>query len=127
MKQENQAIQTPSEQVANNTNWVFIPLPKALILKRTDKYILFKVGDGSAIVSAKFKRAKEHEDMVFLSVPETYNFGVKYNEYDTEQKKFVTYKEVECPANAMKDYLSLSEEEQCVPLDKYIASGALPF
>lgn len=96
-------------------------------MKKTDKYILFKVGDGSAIVSAKFKRKKEHEDTIFLSVPETYNFGVKYNEYDAQAKKFVTYKEVECPANAMKDYLSLCKEEQCVPLDKYIASGALPF
>ena len=104
MKQENQ-ITTPSDQIANNTNWVFIPLPKALILKKTDKYILFKVGDGSAVVSTKFKRAKEHEDMVFLSVPETYNFGVKYNSYDAEQKKFVTYKEVDVPANAMKEYL----------------------
>lgn len=65
--------------------------------------------------------------MVFLSVPETYNFGVKYNSYDAEQKKFVPYKKVECPANAMKDYLSLSEEEQSVPLIKWLANGALPF
>ena len=125
MKQENQ-VQTPSEEVAKTTQWVFIPLPKALILKRTDKYILFKVGDGSAVVSTKFKRAKEHEDTIFLSVPENYNFGVKYNSYDAEQKKFVTTKEIECPANAMRDYLSLSEEEQSVPLDKWLEDD-LPF
>lgn len=112
MKQENQAIQTPSEQVANNTNWVFIPLPKALILKKTDKYILFKVGDGSAVVSTKFKRAKEHEDMVFLSVPETYNFGVKYNSYDAESKKWVTIKECDVNAREMKDLLNSQEDDK---------------
>lgn len=74
-------------------------------MKKTDKYILFKVGSGSAIVSAKFKREKENEDMVFLSVPETYNFGVKYNVYDAESKKWATIGEKDVPANVMKDYL----------------------
>lgn len=105
MKKANQTNQPKAQEGANTTHWVFIPLAKALILKRTDKFILFKVGDGSAIVSAKFKRAKESDTHIFLSVPETYNFGVKYNEYDAESKKFVTYKEVEVPADKMKEYL----------------------
>lgn len=79
-------------------------------MKKTDKYILFKVGDGSAVVSTKFKRAKEHEDMVFLSVPETYNFGVKYNSYDAEQKKYVTYRKVDVNAKVMKDLLAKDKD-----------------
>ena len=55
------------------TNWVFIPLLKKHIIKRTATYILFDVdGSASGIINAKFLRKKESDDMVYLSLPADY-------------------------------------------------------
>ena len=61
---------------------MFIPLLKAHILKRTDTYILFDVdGIASGIISAKFLRKKETDEMVFLSVPSDYEINVNVRDY----------------------------------------------
>ena len=75
-------------------------------MKRTEKYILFKAGDGSAVVSTKFKREKEHDDMVFLSVPETYEFTIKFNVYDQGAKKWVSERENVVKADVMKQIIT---------------------
>lgn len=47
-------------------------------MKRTDAYILFDVdGIASGIISAKFLRKKETDEMVFLSVPSEYEVNVR--------------------------------------------------
>ena len=64
-----------------NTEWVLIALSKKHILKRTDKYVLFDVdGSASGIISTKFLRKKEHEDMIFLSVPANYEINCQVRE-----------------------------------------------
>ena len=75
MNEQKQNIQ---EKVEGQEEWVFIPLSKKHILKRTDAYVLLDVdGIASGIISAKFLRKKETEDMVFFSVPATYATDVR--------------------------------------------------
>lgn len=50
-------------------------------MKRTENYVLFRVGDASAIINAKFLRKKETEDYVFLSVPAKYDIAIRWREY----------------------------------------------
>ena len=51
-------------------------------MKRTDTYILFDVdGIASGIISAKFLRKKETDEMVFLSVPSDYEINVNVRDY----------------------------------------------
>ena len=78
MNETKTTIKELENQVGKQTNWVFIPLLKNHILKRTDAYILFDVdGIASGIISAKFLRKKETDEMVFLSVPEDYEVNVR--------------------------------------------------
>lgn len=71
--------------------WVFIPLLKNHILKRTDAYILFDVdGIASGIISAKFLRKKETDDYVFLSVPAEYEVNVRVREKNLKTGKWET-------------------------------------
>lgn len=65
------------------TNWVFIPLVKKHIIKRTDKYVLFKINNSgsSAIVSASFIRKKETDKFIYLSLPETYEVNCRTTEF----------------------------------------------
>lgn len=76
-----------NEQMNNNgvattpNNWVFIPLAKKHLIKRTDTYILFDVdGVASGIVNAKFLRKKESDDMVYLSLPANYEINCNVRE-----------------------------------------------
>ncbi len=60
-------------------------------MKRTDTYILFDVdGIASGIISAKFLRKKETDEMVFLSVPEDYEVNVRVREKDLKTGKWET-------------------------------------
>ena len=71
--------------------WVFLPLLKAHILKRTDTFVLFDVdGIASGIVSAKFLRKKETDDYVFLSVPADYEINVRVREKNLYTGKWET-------------------------------------
>lgn len=110
-KQTNGVTQPKEGQ--QKQEWVFIPLSKELILKSTDKYILFKIGDGAtSIVSAVFKRKKETEEKVFLSVPPEYNFGCQVREYDNKQRKYVSVKKWDVKAGDMKELLSKLEDKK---------------
>ena len=61
--------------------WVFIPLAKKHIIKRTDTYVLFDIdGIASGIIGAKFLRKKETEETVFFSVPQDYEVNCKVRE-----------------------------------------------
>lgn len=54
---------------------------KAHILKRTDSYVLLDVdGVASGIISAKFLRKKETDEMVFFSVPADYEIKCRVRE-----------------------------------------------
>ena len=98
--------------------WVFIPLSKELILKSTEKYILFKLKDGAtAIVSAVFKRKKESDEHIFLSVPPTYNFSCQVREYSEKQRKYVSKKQWDIKAQEMKELLNQIEGEGGIPDD----------
>ena len=64
-----------------NNDWVFIPLSKKHLIKRTDTYVLFDVdGVASGIINAKFLRKKETEDMLFFSVPADYEINCQVRE-----------------------------------------------
>lgn len=80
--------------------WVFIPLLKKHVLKRTDKYVLIDVdGVASAIINAKFLRKKESDDMLYFSLPETYELNCRVRElvngrYTTTKEYIITAKEL---------------------------------
>ena len=82
------------------TEWVFIPLLKKHIIKRTDTYILFDVdGQASGILSAKFLRKKESDEMVYISLPANYEVNCNVRElvdgkWATTKKYVVTGKEL---------------------------------
>ena len=78
-------------------------------MKRTKDYVLFRVKDGSAIVNAKFIRNKEHEDTIFLSLPEHYDIKVRVEEYNdgkwqTTREYSVSAKELQ---PIMKEYTQI--------------------
>ena len=83
-----------------NTNWVFIPLLKKHIIKRTETYILFDVdGQASGIVNAKFLRKKESDEMVYLSLPANYEVNCNVREkvegrWTTTKKYVITAEEL---------------------------------
>ena len=83
-----------------NTNWVFIPLLKKHIIKRTETYILFDVdGTASGIVNTKFLRKKESDEMVYLSLPSDYEVNCKVTEkvegrWTTTKKYVITAEEL---------------------------------
>lgn len=70
-----------SQEKKVTAEWVFIPLLKKHIYKRTDTYILFDVnGKSTGIINAKFLRKKETEDMVFISLPADYKVNCNVRE-----------------------------------------------
>lgn len=80
----NGAVVTPqntNEGKETSNKWVFIPLSKKHILKRTSDYVLFDVdGIASGIVNAKFLRKKESDEMVYLSLPADYEVNCQVRE-----------------------------------------------
>ena len=82
------------------TNWVFVPLLKKHIIKRTETYVLFDVdGTASGIVNTKFLRKKESDEMVYLSLPENYEISCNVREkidgrWQTAKKYVITAKEL---------------------------------
>ena len=85
--------------------WVFIPLLKAHILKRTDTYVAFLVdGIASGIISAKFLRKKETETMVYFSVPATYEVNCRVREF--VNGKWVTTLETKVLAKDIKERIT---------------------
>ena len=97
-KQLNNGVEVNHEE--KNTNWVFIPLLKKHIIKRTETYVLFDVdGVASGIVNAKFLRKKESDEMVYLSLPSDYeiNCNVRENiggKWQTTKKYVITAEEL---------------------------------
>ena len=88
------------------TEWVFIPLLKSHIIKRTDAYILFDLdGVATGIISAKFLRKKETDEYVYFSVPETYE--VKCRTRELKNGKWVTACEVPVKAIYVKEKVLL--------------------
>lgn len=80
MMNENQT-NNPLERKEGQEEWVFLPVSKKHIIKRTDTYVLIDVdGVASGIISAKFLRKKETEDMLFFSVPATYEIKCRIRE-----------------------------------------------
>ena len=69
-------------------------------MKRTDTYILFDVdGVASGIVNAKFLRKKESPEMVYLSLPATYEVNCNVREkiegrWQTTKKYIITAEEL---------------------------------
>ena len=77
----NGVAENPNTERKTCNTWVFIPLLKKHILKRTDTYILFDVdGVASGIVNAKFLRKKESDEMVYLSLPADYEINCNVRE-----------------------------------------------
>lgn len=86
------------------SQWIFIPLLKNHILKRTDQYVLFDVdGIASGIINAKFLRKKETEDYVFMSVPADYEVNVRVREKDLTTGKWETKMEMSIKANDLAE------------------------
>ena len=70
------------------------------MIKRTPTYVLFDIdGVASGIVNAKFIRKKESEDMIYLSLPATYEVNCNVREkldgrWTTTKKYVITAKEL---------------------------------
>lgn len=94
MKKEelNQVNENTTNEEEISKEWVFIPLLKKHIIKRTNDYLLFNIdGVASGIVNAKFIRKKESDEMVYLSLPATYEVNCNVRE-KVEGKGWVTTK-----------------------------------
>lgn len=93
----NQNPSANSKKVENSTqknNWVFLAIRKDLIAKRTDKFVLIKLAYGySAIINAKFIRAKETDDKIFASLPYDYKINVRQTAFDTTKNEWVVVDE----------------------------------
>lgn len=112
--------------------WVFIPVMKENIIKRTPTYVLIDVdGTASGIISAKFLRKKETDDFVFFSIPEDYEINCRVREYDGSKwqvvkehivkavdikELIVAYNKV-CQHKAKVSKTSIEELEQGLPKD----------
>lgn len=82
-------MENQNQNQKQNNEWVFIPILKENIYKRTDKYVLFDLdGNASAIVSSKFLRKKESEEYVYLSLPQ--NFTINCSVRELIGKKWTT-------------------------------------
>lgn len=58
------------------TEWVFVPVKKEHIIKRTETYVLLDVdGIANGIITSKFLRKKESEEYVYFSIPNTYSIN----------------------------------------------------
>ena len=104
--------QTPNQN-PSESNWIFIPVTKELIAKRTDKYVLIKLPCGrSAILNSVFLRKKETEQKVFLSIPEDYEITFRRTRYNPTAKKFEIVDEVNSNARELLD--EIKYYNQCV-------------
>ena len=85
---EEKKVQNHSEN-SNKKDWVFVPIRKELIVKRTNDYVLVKMPYGySAIISGKFVRQKESDTHIYTSMPYNYKIKERQTEYDTTTKKW---------------------------------------
>ena len=99
---ENQTTQTNQENTKKE--WVFLPLLKTNVLKRTDTYVLIDIdGTASGIISAKFLRKKETDDKVFFSIPEDYEINCRVREL--KDMKWVTTKEFKVNPKVLKSLI----------------------
>ena len=99
------------------TNWILIALLKAHIIKRTDKYIIFNVdGVASGIITTKFLRKKEHEDKIFLSVPE--NYEINCNVREQVNGKWTTKKSYSVKAVELKSLVDAYNKKSSKPEDQ---------
>lgn len=100
-----------------------MPILKKAIIKRTEKYVLFKCGEGAtAIINATFLRKKEHDDYIFASVPEDFVVTVRWKEYQ-EGKGWQTKKEVQLKASRFVQGLKHYNEE----LEEELPDDDIPF
>jgi TPP-dependent 2-oxoacid decarboxylase len=85
-------------KTTNNTQWTFVPVKKERVIKATETYVLINLAtfaqeehhiSVSTIISSKFKRQKETEDTIFLSIPENFKLRIKKSMWDRERKKYV--------------------------------------
>lgn len=78
-----------AENKTTKNEWVFIPVRKDTILKRTETYVLFKVSErATAIISSKFVRKKENEDFIFVSLPQDYKVNWRMTQYNQTTRKY---------------------------------------
>ena len=125
MKEQNKpAVETANTNPSveeGKERWVFIPVYKKLVLKRTDTYLLIRVRDASAIISTKFLRKKESENYIYLSVPPTYDVQLRVREYDGS--KWQTTKEFNLNAQQLApvikqfnvEYSAKEEPQESLP------------
>ena len=90
-------VTTPSVK-EESAKWVFIPVMKDNIIKRTDSYVLLDVdGTASGIITTKFLRKKEDDECVFFSIPADYVITCRVREYQ-EGVGYQTIKEYQVKA-----------------------------
>lgn len=86
------------EELGEQVKWVFIPVNKTRVIKETDKYILLDLRatddidakvSVSTIVNIVFKRKKETEDKIFISLPQNFKFNVRTSWWSQEKNRYV--------------------------------------
>ena len=108
--------QNPSEN-SKKKDWVLVVIRTLLIVKRTENYVLFKLPNGySAIINAKFLRKKEHEDKIFLSVPE--NYEINCNVREKVDGKWATTKSYSVKAVELKSLVDDYNKKSSKPEDQ---------
>ena len=99
-----------------NSTWTFMAIRKDCIAKRTEEYLLIKLPYGwSAILTTKFLKKKEHDDVVFMSIPSDYNIKLRQTQFDEGSKTYLVVEE------KVVDALTLLNELRV--LDKFVKGG----
>lgn len=104
------------QNTKTSKEWVFVPVKKVNLLKRTEDYVLFLIGENTtAIVSSKFVRQKESEDFIYISLPNDYSVscrqtGLVDGKWQTKQNFNITPQSLKKRENAYTKPVEVEEE-----------------
>ena len=123
MKDNKNLIAKEGTKQDGKNRWVFVPVKKARVVKQTNEYVLIAIEeDTTAIITTKFKRAKESDECIFLSVPYDYKISCRTTDYDEQSKKYVVTRSFTIyPFTLIKKLKELDVEEP------QIEDAPLPF
>ena len=110
------------QNTKTSKEWVFVPVKKVNLLKRTEDYVLFLIGENTtAIVSSKFVRQKESDDFIYISLPDDYSVSTRQT--GLVNGKWQTIKELKITPYTLKK----KENAYTKPVDVEDSDGDRPF
>ena len=76
-------------KMAEQNNWVFLPVHKSRIIKELDKANLILVEfDRTLILPNVFKRSKETKDYIYYSLPQDFNANIRVSVQNPKTRRY---------------------------------------